>query len=364
MTRKSALLATASVILLCLTAACLPADDPSDPLAPVAPPEPAPRTLTADDGHVLTLDREAEGGAIVDGDTVRAKGMDAAIRIVGIDTEELYRDQRDRDGAEADFVAYATRKRGKSLKPVKYGTPLGHAAKDFAIKFFGDVEQLLFIHDKDDQPRGYYGRHVGHTLVDRDGDGHFEQNFAVEMVRNGFSPYYTKYGYSEMFHDEFQAAEKEARKAKSGMWQNGPDAVGHYPDYPERLEWWHRRGETLARYKSEHGEDPSYFRMGIESDLKRLKQALAEGTSDTLTVFGTLRVPDRRNNGGGIGKISHSHQKDVALVWDPETHTDGEKEDLNTFEGEYVYVRGRAHASDSRSGIEFWISGNDAISKE
>ena len=36
------------------------------------------------------------------------------------------------------------------------------------------------------------------------------QNFNIELVRKGFSPYYTKYGRSEKYDEEFKAAEAYA----------------------------------------------------------------------------------------------------------------------------------------------------------
>lgn len=56
-----------------------------------------------------------------------------------------------------------------------------------------------------------YGRLLAHVFVDG-------KNFNLELVRRGLSPYYTKYGMSEIYDKEFKAAERLARKEKLGIW--------------------------------------------------------------------------------------------------------------------------------------------------
>ena len=40
----------------------------------------------------------------------------------------------------------------------------------------------------------------------------------LDLVRQGFSPYYTKYGKSEKYDADFRAAEKQARREKLNIW--------------------------------------------------------------------------------------------------------------------------------------------------
>jgi micrococcal nuclease len=55
--------------------------------------------------------------------------------------------------------------------------------------------------------RGKYGRLLAYVFVDG-------QNFNLELVREGLSPYYTKYGLSEKYDQGFRKAEKYARDNK------------------------------------------------------------------------------------------------------------------------------------------------------
>ena len=66
-----------------------------------------------------------------DGDSLRVEGV-GAVRVLGIDCEEIFRSPADQLAAERDFAAYARSRRGDAPEPVKFPTPAGEAAKDAA----------------------------------------------------------------------------------------------------------------------------------------------------------------------------------------------------------------------------------------
>jgi len=49
----------------------------------------------------------------------------------------------------------------------------------------------------------------------------------LDLVRQGLSPYYTKYGRSQKYDTEFRAAEKLARKEKLNIWGD-PELIKKY----------------------------------------------------------------------------------------------------------------------------------------
>jgi len=59
--------------------------------------------------------------------------------------------------------------------------------------------------------RGNYGLLLAYVFVDG-------KNLNLDLVRQGLSPYDTKYGKSEKYDAEFRAAEKQARKEKLNIW--------------------------------------------------------------------------------------------------------------------------------------------------
>ncbi len=351
-----------AVAAFCLSLGCCPGQDTEGQDSPPTPSLNG-KFWKASHGKILKLNREAEGGAVVDGDTVRLIGLDSAVRIIGIDTEELYRDRASLKASQEDFKSYALSQRGDSLRPVKYGTPAGLAAKEFASNFFSGIEEVLFVTDNELQPRGYYHRHLGHLLVDRDKDGVFEKNFAVEIVRNGLSPYFTKYGFSKQFRAEFERAEKEARDGKRGIWDAGNKSFDHYPDYEERLTWWHRRGKALELYDSLHTGNDSFYRMGLPTELARLQKALKDHPEGIEAVlFGSVKQVKTKNR-TKVAIMSHKDSQDVAIYWNKDLHIAGKNEDFSPFEGELVYIKGLVIPSSLRRiGFIFCISGTDSIS--
>ncbi len=60
--------------------------------------------------------------------------------------------------------------------------------------------------------RGHYGRYLAYVYIG-------SQCANVEMVRQGWSKYWTKFGQSRL-ENEFNAAEAEAKSASRGLWRD------------------------------------------------------------------------------------------------------------------------------------------------
>lgn len=120
---------------------------------------------------------------VVDGDTLHvelARG-DTTIRMLHIDTPE-----RDEPGYR-------------------------EATQELARLVGNQVDGIAVGPDEED----VYGR----TLAYLYSKG---KNINIEMVRSGWTPYYTKFG-NGPFETQMRAAEAEARNAKRGLWKN-PDS--------------------------------------------------------------------------------------------------------------------------------------------
>jgi micrococcal nuclease len=94
----------------------------------------------------------------------------------------------------------------------KQNIPMGKVAARYTqkklIDEYGEYVDLEF---EIDRLRGNYGRLLAYVFVDG-------QNLNLDLVRQGLSPYYTKYGRSQKYDAEFRAAEKHARKEKLNIW--------------------------------------------------------------------------------------------------------------------------------------------------
>ncbi|MEZ4286700.1 MAG: thermonuclease family protein [Polyangiales bacterium] len=230
-----------------------------------------------DSEGLIVGDFDLPADAVIDGDTIEVEGVKGSLRLLGIDTEETFKNRKDlRDSAH--FDAYLVAKRDGNHRPQKAATPMGEEAKHFAKDFFHGVKSVHLERDTAKAIRGYYGRFLSYVFAFKDGKW---VNYNVEAVRAGMSPYFMKYGYSERYHDAFVQAEAEARAAQRGIWAPGAQA---YADYPERIQWWKSRGDFIAAFdKRAEGRD-DYVKLTDWDSILRIEQHLDKH----VTVLGTV----------------------------------------------------------------------------
>jgi micrococcal nuclease len=87
----------------------------------------------------------------------------------------------------------------------------GHGeARRALLELVEDREVYLLFEEKGVRQRGNYGRLLAYVYADG-------RNVNVEMVRRGWSTFWTEFGEGR-FAGPFQAAEREAKEAKRGLW--------------------------------------------------------------------------------------------------------------------------------------------------
>ncbi len=265
---------------------------------------------------------------ILDGDTIKVDGLDASLRLLGMDTEETFKSENDRRAFEAGWQQYVTNKRGSSKHPVKMATPLGEDAKVFAKHFFDGIETVKLERDHPAEIRDRYNRYLAYVLVQKNGTW---LNYNVEAVRAGMSPYFPKYGNSRHYHQQFLDAEAEAQTAQRGIWAMGAQA---YPDYPERALWWKARGDFVDKFRQEGIGKPEYIDITQWDAMDKL-EALVGKPVAVLGTVGDVKIGDK-----GPARVTLSRRMggDFPLIFfDRDTlGTSG----LSQWRGEYVVVRG------------------------
>ena len=124
---------------------------------------------------------------VVDGDTIiiNYHGKKERVRLLRVDTPESVHPDKKRN------------------------IPMGIVASDYAKKrLSGKKVDLEFEGER----RGKkFERLLAYVFVDG-------QNFCIELVKQGLSPYYTPYGLSQGYDKEFRAAERYARKNRLNIW--------------------------------------------------------------------------------------------------------------------------------------------------
>ncbi len=216
--------------------------------------------------------------AIKDGDTISVQGLDASLRLLGIDTEETFKKNADRLASSRNFKKYLQDNRGDSRTPRKAATPMGMEAKAFAKEFFRDVKTVRIERDDPKEIRGRFNRYLAYVFAKKNGQW---INYNVECVRAGMSPYFMKYGYSQRFHPEFVQAEREARAAKIGIWDS---RTQNYGDYDERNAWWTARADFIAAFDKEAQNRPDYISLDHWDSLARIKERFGQQVTLLSTV--------------------------------------------------------------------------------
>lgn len=267
---------------------------------------------------------------VVDGDTIKVQGLDGSLRLLAIDSEETFKGKKHLRAAESDFDAYLKDLRGTRLRPAKAQTPMGEEAKEWAKRFFDGVTTVRLERDHPKEIRGRFNRYLVYVFVEKNGRW---VNYNVEHVRAGMSPYFTKYSYSRRFHDQFVAAEREARAAKRGIWN--PESKSN-KDYDERKEWWDARAEFIKAFEAKAEGRDDYIVVTHWDAMKRLEKFIDQ----EVTVLGL--VGDIRWNGAGKGPtrvlLSRKLFNDLAVIfWDREVFA---RSGVDTHKGEFVAITG------------------------
>jgi endonuclease YncB( thermonuclease family) len=277
---------------------------------------------------------------VVDGDTIHVKLGDKVekLRLLCVDTEEKL-------GSGAS-------------SPTKPQTVFGEVCALWAIDYFRALEKdgaparvgLLFPKGRENH-RDVYGRLLCHVILP---DG---TDYNVMIVKLGKSPYFTKYGYSEIDHAAFVAAQDEARSKHLGIWDpatNAPQTPGTPSaarPYDKLIPWWNMRADAVRVFTEERAKHPERV-FDVESGAS-LAEAVAhstDGPDGLVRVFGEIdRVFDETD--GSQTVLFRATQRDEALrVHIPRENvaslaSAGLAKRGDEFQQNYVWYRGRIERS-------------------
>ena len=265
---------------------------------------------------------------VVDGDTLKVRGLDQSLRLLAIDTEETYKRKADTRDSDTDFEAYLEDKKGSNGRPAKAATPLGEDAKTFAKKFFSGVSRVRLERDHPKEIRGLYSRYLAYAFAQKNG---VWVNYNIESVRAGMSPYFTKYGFSRRFHKEFIEAENEAKAAQVGIWKPGCEC---YPDYPLRKTWWDGRANFILDFERKASTRDDYIVLTNWDALRRIENKLGQ----EVTILATGGKTKFGNKGPSIAMLSRRlHNNFPAIFFKKDVFsTSG----IAGFKSEFVAVTG------------------------
>jgi hypothetical protein len=140
-------------------------------------------------------------------------------------------------------------------------------------------------------------------------DGAAWRMYNREAIERGFSPYFTKYGFSPEHHDELAAAQVRAQEGRLGIWD--PDNAGllrgAYLGAEGLLELWEDRARALESFAAQRGTRPDII------ELRSSYAALARHVGERVTVFTAVRTP-KSEGGEWIGKCEGKPREPFAVV--------------------------------------------------
>lgn len=246
---------------------------------------------------------EATVVRVVDGDTIRVTipnhPDEESLRILALDTEESH---------------------AGGSKPV---TPLGHKAKARAEQFFqaGDTVLLKFPGDEPlnvclTKYRGNFGRLLLFVHMDN-------EDFQETMIREGFSPYFTKYGNAsfEDHHERYRTAERSAQAEFVGIWDQIGENGSEIRNYAALSTWWSMRAQVIDEYRELKASTANGDLLNSRLDFEEIKQRAESG--DTVTVFTELREILQVRQNSAIVRIGSIQQPFAVFIPDVFT-ADGE----------------------------------------
>ncbi|MBI5547327.1 MAG: thermonuclease family protein, partial [Deltaproteobacteria bacterium] len=268
------------------------------------------------------------GESVIDGDTIRVKGLKSSMRLSCIDTEETFKKAEERRAYAEGWATYLKKMRGNSDRPVKIASPLGEDAKHFAQQFFRGVTRVRLERDTSGEIRDFYGRYLAYVFVEKDGKW---VNYNVECVRAGMSPYFTKYSYSRRFHKEFEEAQEQARSAQVGIWDPNKE---HYPDYDERILWWNARAEVIAAFEKDAARATNFYQLPRWDTFKQLEKRVGQ----EVVLLGSVSEIRLGDSGPTIVKLARTRTSSFDVVFfDKDVFLSS---GMQKAKGEYVRVKG------------------------
>lgn len=266
---------------------------------------------------------------VIDGDTIKIllNNEQESIRFTCLDTEES---QHGSDKPVTNAGIWASKWAKQYFGANGQGIPNDDVRVDLEFDTNDPVQVCLNKH------RDNYGRLL--CYVYKVGD---PENSNLRIVREGWSPYFVKYGRSRLYHHQFIEAEFEAQTKGLVIWNPATNAGGNRRDYTSLIPWWSLRDSVVQDYRY----------LGIQAGVLSVRldyDHLVEAarTGNEVTVFCDLQVGiDQWTGNGALIYAGSKFQKFNLWIPDKDSATSQtilrliETRYANSGRG-YVYVSG------------------------
>jgi micrococcal nuclease len=286
---------------------------------------------------------------VVDGDTLAIRAPDGKggeaeekVRLQCVDTEEAHG--------------------GKTVSKSKPLTEFGLFTSEWAAKWFaptaesGGPARMALVFEPGLATRDAFGR----LLAEVEYRG---EVYNLHLVREGYSPYFNKYGHSVLYHEQFVAAQAEARSAKRGIWDPKTNRGGVTRPYDTLLPWWQARAEAVDRFRAYEREHPGKV-LSLERDLEAVRAKCGKG--EQITVFAPISGIRSVSKGNLWVELGAPEDQPFILFVPASARKELDAIPISRFKGEgkqnYVYLSGTG--SMYRDMAEITLSSRSQVSED
>jgi micrococcal nuclease len=252
---------------------------------------------------------------VIDGDTIRVRlnDKDESLRLVCVDTEE------------------------KPGSPKLPHTKAGEMASVMAKAFFTDTDGKLvkvdLEFDTEDPVKVCLVKH-------RDNFGRLlcyvhkaDEHYNLKLIREGWSPYFVKYGRSRIYHTTFTAAETTAQAENLIIWNPATNGSGPSRNYQMLLPWWGLREAIVQEYRA---IEASGKVISVRLDYQKVLDAIDTGESITILCDLQDGIQRQTSKGGLIKAGSDFHEFNL---WIPNLSSDSGVSIVNLLQKRYIALK-------------------------
>jgi micrococcal nuclease len=143
-----------------------------------------------------------------------------------------------------------------------------------------------------------------------------EENYNLKLIKEGWSPYFVKYGRSRLYHRQMTDAEAVAKAYNFVIWNPNTNAKVPSRNYANLLPWWSMRGSIVEEFRLSETRGGAF---SVRLDYPQILAASETGKS--ITIFCDLQAGI--NKWIGDNALIHAgsvyHRLDL---WIPDVETD------------------------------------------
>ena len=157
-------------------------------------------------------------------------------------------------------------------------------------------------------------------------------DFQEHMIKEGFSPYFTKYGYAaiDSLSDAYMSAERAAQSRFVGVWDQVTGNGSEINNYALLKTWWTLRGEIIQNYRTRIAAGESILNTRLD-----YPQLITLATNQsTATIFTEIRNMKRVGTVHMVADIGSRQQPFQIFVPNFESSTG--QEIIRLMENRYI----------------------------